>query len=164
MKIFQWKDLERLLCWEVPHTYFKCKLYLVATRISQHLFIEASVHYTKSCQQICLWRRHTQKCICSQDDRSNDRNARMSLTKRLKRLSEKFAFAFAINNKVFKLAMEMEMKPSEELPANANPSANTKMELDRSSKRAIDGSLNAAGKCWVANARVASRFHTHTHG
>lgn len=73
----------------------------------------------------------------------------MSLTKRLKRLSEKFAFAFAINNKVFKLAlaMEMEMKPSEELLANANPSANTKMELDRSSKRAIDGSMDASGKC-----------------
>lgn len=76
---------------------------------------------------------------------ANDRNARMSLTKRLKRLGEKFAFAFAINNKVFKL--EMEMKPSEELLANANPSANTKMELDRSSKRAIDGSMDAAGKC-----------------
>lgn len=83
--------------------------------------------------------------------RNNDRNARMSLTKRLKRLSEKFAFAFAINNKVFKLAlameMEMEMKPSEELLANATPSANTKMELDRSSKRTIDGSMDASGKC-----------------
>lgn len=62
--------------------------------------------------------------------------------------------------------MQMEMQPSEELLANANPSVNTKMELDRSSSdRAIHRS-NGQVLSWQRSSCITistRQTHTHTH-